>query len=87
MVDINSLTNKRVLRRPEIKERTGLRDTALTDAIERGEFPAPIRPTDSGRICVWLEEEVDEWLAQRLEKRAREAGMKRPPPPVKRKKK
>jgi prophage regulatory protein len=76
-VDVSTLTNKRVIRRPEVKARTGLKDTALTDAIERGEFPAPIQVTDSGRTCVWLEEEVDEWLAARIAKREHDRVMKR----------
>jgi prophage regulatory protein len=69
MTDVRNLSNKHVLRRGEVKLRTGLKDTALTDAIERGEFPAPIKITDHGRSCAWLEEEVDAWLEQRIAKR------------------
>jgi prophage regulatory protein len=68
-MDVSNLTNKHVLRRPEVKKRTGLQDTALTDAIERGEFPAPLKVSDHGRTCVWLEVEVDAWLEQRIAKR------------------
>ena len=62
-------SNKTLLRRPVVLQRTGLRSTALDDAIGRGEFPSPIAITDSGRAVAWLEGEVDAWLAARLAKR------------------
>jgi prophage regulatory protein len=65
-------TNKRVLRRPAVLERTGLRETALDEAVGRGEFPPPFNITDYGRAVAWLEEEVDQWLASRLAKRDHE---------------
>jgi predicted DNA-binding transcriptional regulator AlpA len=68
-LDVSTLTNKNVLREPAVQARTGLKTTALNDAIARGEFPAPFYPTDSGRTKVWLEVEVDAWLADRLAQR------------------
>ena len=59
LVDVSTLTNKNVLREPAVQARTGPKTTALNDAIERGEFPAPFHPTESGRTRVWLEAEVD----------------------------
>jgi predicted DNA-binding transcriptional regulator AlpA len=69
VVDVSTLTNKNVLREPAVQARTGLKTTALNDAIERGEFPAPFYPTESGRTRVWLEAEVDAWLTSRLAQR------------------
>ena len=69
LVDVSTLTNKNVLREPAVQARTGLKTTALNDAIERGEFPAPFHPTESGRTRVWLEAEVDAWLVSRLAQR------------------
>lgn len=66
-------SNKTLLRRPLVLQRTGLRSTALDDAISRGEFPMPITITDSGRAVAWLEGEVDEWLADRIAKRGKQA--------------
>src|SRR5215475_5166304 len=71
LVDVSTLTNKNVLREPAVQARTGLKTTALNDAIERGEFPAPFHPTESGRTRVWLEAEVDAWLVSRLAQRDR----------------
>ena len=71
-MDVSNLTNKRVIRRPEVKERCGLRDSALTDAIQRGEFPAPLKVSASGRTVVWLEAEIDAWLEARLAQRAQD---------------
>ena len=54
---------RRVLRRPEVEERTGKARSSLYAAIKKGEFPAPIR---LGVNSVgWLEEDVENWLASR----------------------
>ena len=58
--------NKKVLRRGVVMERCGLKGTALMDAVKRGEFPVPFKVTPRGRALLWLEQEVDEWLASRL---------------------
>lgn len=67
-------TNRNVLRRPAVLARTGLRPTALEDAMARGEFPRPISLTNSGRAVAWLECEIDEWLLERLRRRAEVAA-------------
>lgn len=68
--------NKRVLRRPQVLERVGLRPTALEEAIMRGEFPAAFQITPGGRAVAWLEFEVDQWLEERLRERAEQQQMK-----------
>ncbi len=67
---------KTLLRRPAVEALTGLRRTALADAIGRGEFPAPIKLTDGGRATAWIQSEIEAWLDQRVAKRdaGREAG-------------
>src|SRR5262249_61152316 len=70
--DVRALPNNNVLRERAVQARTGLKTTALNDAIARGEFPAPFYPTESGRTRVWLEAEVDAWLVSRLAQRGAE---------------
>jgi predicted DNA-binding transcriptional regulator AlpA len=49
---------KRWMKRKEVMKASGLERTALKEAIERKEFPAPIRPTPSGRADRWDEDEI-----------------------------
>ena len=65
-------TKNRVLRLPAVLEMTSLSESELERRIQRGEFPKPIRLSDSGRLKGWVEAELEEWLAKRIA--AREAG-------------
>jgi predicted DNA-binding transcriptional regulator AlpA len=76
-LDIRNLPNKHVLRRSEVKRRTGLKDTALDAAIARNEFPPALKVTPGGRTRVWLEYLVDLWLEARLAALERELAIKR----------
>ena len=72
----------RFIRKPEVKLRTGLKNTALWKAMKDGKFPKSVRlstPTKApnafgkGRYCgavAWVESEVDQWIASRMDKRA-----------------
>lgn len=50
----------RMLRMPEVMERTGLRRTALYKLIAEGKFPAP---TKIGAASLWPEHRVNRALA------------------------
>jgi prophage regulatory protein len=54
----------RLLRLPEVLDRTGLGRTSLYVAMKSGAFPAPAHL--GGRIVAWSESEVDAWIAARL---------------------
>jgi prophage regulatory protein len=57
-------TGLRILRRPHVEQRTGLRRSAIYQAIAEGRFP---RPVSLGPKAVgWLEHEVDGWVAERI---------------------
>ena len=60
---------KKLLRLPAVLELVGLKRTQLDEAIRRGEFPKPIKLTDTGRARAWLEEELEEWREARAAKR------------------
>jgi len=61
----------RILRLPEVLEFVGLRRTQLMHYVACGEFPAPIRITNSGRAIGWLESELLAWRATRVAARKR----------------
>ena len=54
----------RLLRRPEVEARTGLRRAAIYSAIKAGKFPRPVRIGD--RAVAWSEAEIDGWIAERI---------------------
>jgi len=71
----------RFIRKPEVKLRTGLKNTALWKAMKDGNFPKSIRlstPTKahnafgkgrySGAVA-WVESEVDQWIESRMDNR------------------
>ena len=64
-------TLDRMLRLPAVEAFTGLKRTAIQDAIDRGEFPRPVFLSEGGRAKAWLESELCNWQAQRIA--AREA--------------
>ena len=53
-----------ILRRKQVEERTGLRRSTIYKHINAGTFPSPIAL--SGRAVGWLEEEIVEWLHDRI---------------------
>ncbi len=53
------MANK-ILRLPEVKDRTGLSRSAIYEQMAEGTFPEPYA---IGRRAVgWLESEIEEWL-------------------------
>ncbi|SEM10757.1 helix-turn-helix transcriptional regulator [Halomonas caseinilytica] len=59
----------RLLRRKEVEQKTGKSRSAIYEGIRQGTFPAPV-PIGENSVA-WLEEEVDGWIAARLEERNR----------------
>lgn len=57
----------RLLRRPEVELKTGKSRAALYEAIRAGTFPAPV-PIGRNSVA-WLEAEVDQWIAARIDER------------------
>lgn len=54
-----------ILRRKQVERRTGLSRSTIYLRIQKGDFPKPINLGD--RAVGWLENEIEEWLAARLE--------------------
>lgn len=54
----------RVLRWPEVQQRTGLCRSHVHSLAAKSKFPAPIKL--GGRASGWLESEVNAWIAERV---------------------
>ena len=55
----------KILRLPSVKDRTGLSRSNLYLKIANHEFPAPI--SLGARAVGWLEEDVENWLEEKVE--------------------
>ena len=62
----------RIIRERDLFAFCGLRKTQVATLIRNGEFPKPIKLSESGRAKGWLESELIAWQTKRLVKR--EAG-------------
>lgn len=60
-------TNVRLLRKPEVKSKTGLSDRGIYYEIQKGRLPSPVKIGD--RASAWPEHEVDRWIAARIAER------------------
>jgi len=60
-----------VLRIKEVIKKTGLCKSSIYAHIQAGAFPKQIKLTQ--RSSGWLESEIDQWLADRIAERDREA--------------
>jgi prophage regulatory protein len=54
----------RMLRKPEIKQLTGMSDTTLWREVKAGRFPTPVRI--SSQSVAWTEPDYNAWAASRL---------------------
>jgi prophage regulatory protein len=54
----------RILRRPEVEKLVGLSRSTIYSRLEQGTFPKPI-PL-GGRLVGWLEQDVQNWLQERI---------------------
>ena len=56
---VSSETRRRFLRLPEVVDLVGINKTTIYKFISEGHFPAPRK---IGRVSVWLEHEVQDWI-------------------------
>lgn len=55
----------KILRLPDVKDRTGLSRSSVYLRISENRFPKPI--SLGGRAVGWIEAEVEEWLKHQIE--------------------
>ena len=73
----NISPQKRFIRLPEVKRRTGYGRTSIYRKMEDGSFPKSVKlgkPLEDPnafdcRAVAWIEDEVDEWVDSRIEER------------------
>lgn len=54
-----------LLRLPTVRARTGFSRSSLYSMISKGEFPKPI--SLGARAVGWIEQEVTDWIEQRIQ--------------------
>lgn len=57
-------TRERLIRRPEVERRVGLKRSALYDWMAKGKFPKPVH---IGGAVAWRESDVDKWIQAQVE--------------------
>lgn len=62
---------RRLIKRKQVLERTGLSNTLMYELIAQDRFPKPVKPT-GGRVSAWVEDEVEQFIASCIA--ARDAG-------------
>jgi prophage regulatory protein len=58
-----------LIRLADLPRFTGLQRTAIAELIKAGQFPKPIKLSDSGRAVAWVASEIAAWQAKRIAKR------------------
>ena len=58
----------RLIRKPEVLRLTGKSNSRLYAEIQAGKFPAPVKinADPSSRASGWIEEEVENYIAERI---------------------
>jgi prophage regulatory protein len=54
----------RLIRLPQVKQRTGYSRSSIYAKISLGEFPAPVNL--GARAVAWIDTEIDEWISHRV---------------------
>ena len=57
----------RILRMPDVRQKTGLAESTIHDITKRGLFPAPFLLIPGGRATGRLESQIDQWILERKE--------------------
>ena len=57
-------TPARIIRFHQVQARTGLSRSTIYRRLAEGSFPRPVQL--GARAVGWIEEEVDEWIRQRI---------------------
>ena len=73
----SSKSKNRLIRLPEVLSRTGFGRTSIYRKMDEGTFPkslklgGPLEDPDKfdSRAIAWIEDEVDQWIQDRIEER------------------
>lgn len=56
---------KRILRKHTVMERVGLKQSSIYNKMKAGDFPKPVKISE--RAVGWVESEINDWIASRIE--------------------
>lgn len=60
----------KILRKPDVLAKLGIKETLLKKMLRSGAFPRPILiGGDDAKVTGWLESEVDAWIDQKVVER------------------
>jgi prophage regulatory protein len=59
----------KLIRLPEVLDKTGLTRTRLYVLLGKNDFVQPVKLSPNGRAIAFPENEVDEWIAERMAQR------------------
>ena len=65
----------KILRNPEVRDRTGLSRSTVYRLIEEGSFPRQVKL--GARSAGWIESEVDAWLERRIQESRQDTAEER----------
>jgi prophage regulatory protein len=79
-MELGQKTQHRLVRRPEVLLRTGLKKTALWELMKKGKFPKSLKlnpsknPNSFGKgrdscAVAWVEAEIDQWIESKIDNR------------------
>lgn len=58
------MDSKRLIRRPEVEQLTGLARSTIYARMKEGTFPQPV-PL-GGRLVAWAESDIQQWIDDRI---------------------
>lgn len=58
------IENRRLIRRKEVQNKTGLGASSIYAMMKQGKFPKSIILSE--RRVAWLESDIDQWIAERI---------------------
>ena len=61
------LNNRRIMRLPEVKAKTGLSTSWIYSLMEKNLMPKNFKIIPNGRACGWYSDEIESWLESRRE--------------------
>lgn len=57
----------RIIKKTEVLHRCGISSATLYRYISEGCFPSQLRLSSQGRAVGWLSEDIDTWIASRMQ--------------------
>jgi len=57
--------SRRILRLPNVLDRTGLSRSTVYQRVSEGRFPRPVSLGD--RAVGWVESDIEEWISRQIE--------------------